>query len=243
MQKPCVFGSIHTRLPAEPVWPNMTMFDAIDEVFTGNTSAALTRLQWYASRSGAGYMPPGEAVAWPTSQPVLSTMSEPLTASSFVMAALTYTGAYDPRVQATNANAGAYDTINETTNPSADWSQWTNVPYYTFPKAVSQSGSGMTDLREVYISNDANNNNTVWTDVVDLSAGTVDALVTSMVIGSADALTQTGRQGTVNASFTMGAGTVTVTGALVAVFPARSAATAFTICGPGAAPAAFQSTL
>ena len=40
-----------------------------------------------------------------------------------------------------------------------------------------------------------------------------------------------------------GAGTVTVTGALVAVFPARSAATAFTICDPGAAPAAFQSTL
>jgi hypothetical protein len=144
-------------LAAEPVWPNMTMFDAIDEVFTGNTSAALTRLQWYASRSGVGYMPPGEAVAWPNSQPVLSTMSEPLTASSFVMAALTYTGAYDPRVQATNSNAGAYDTINETTNPGADWSQWTNVPYYTFPKGVSQSGSGMTDLRDVYISNDANN--------------------------------------------------------------------------------------
>ena len=60
-------------------------------------------------------------------------------------------------MQATNANAGAYDTINETTNPSADWSQWTNVPYYTFPKGVSQSGSGMTDLRDVYISNDANN--------------------------------------------------------------------------------------
>ena len=144
-------------LAAEPVWPNMTMFDAIDEVFTGNTSAALTRLQWYASRSGVGYMPPGEAVAWPNSQPVLSTMSEPLTASSFVMAALTYTGAYDPRVQATNSNAGAYDTINETANPGADWSQWTNVPYYTFPKGASQSGSGMTDLRDVYISNDANN--------------------------------------------------------------------------------------
>jgi GH15 family glucan-1,4-alpha-glucosidase len=162
-------------LAAEPVWPNMTMFDAIDEVFTGNTSAALTRLQWYASRSGVGYMPPGEAVAWPTSQPVLSTMSEPLTASSFVMAALTYTGAYDPRVQATNANAGAYDTINETTNPSADWSQWTNVPYYTFPKGVSQSGSGMTDLRDVYISNDANN---IYVRV-DNDSGTLSAFNTS----------------------------------------------------------------
>lgn len=142
---------------AEPVWPNMTMFDAIDEVFTGNMSAALTRLQWYASRSGVGYMPPGEAVAWPTSQPIVSTMSEPLTAASFVIGALTYTGDYDPRVQATNANAGAYDSVTVTTNPSSDWSQYTNIPYYTFPKGVSTSGSAMTDIRDVYISNDASN--------------------------------------------------------------------------------------
>ena len=144
-------------LAAEPVWPNMTMFDAMYETFSGQTAAAFTRLQWYASRSGVGYMPPGEAVAWPTSQPIVSTMSEPLTASSFVMAALAYTGSYDPRVQATNANAGAYDTVNITTTPSSDWSQWTSVPYYTFPKGASTSGSGMTDIRDVYISNDANN--------------------------------------------------------------------------------------
>ena len=144
-------------LAAEPVWPNMTMFDAMYDIFSGNTSEAWSRLQYYVSVSGVGYMPPGEAVAWPTSQPVLSTMSEPLTAASFIMGALTYTGSYDPRVQATNANAGAYATVNVTTTPSNDWSQWTNIPYYTFPKGASTSGSGMTDIRDVYISNDASN--------------------------------------------------------------------------------------
>lgn len=144
-------------LAPEPVWPNVTMFDAIFDVFSGNTSEAFTRLQWYASVSGVGYMPPGEAVAWPTGQPVLSTMSEPLTAASFIIGALTYTGSFDPRVQPSNVNAGAYDTINITTTPSNDWSQWTNVPYNTYPKGVSQSGSGMTDIRDIYLSNDANN--------------------------------------------------------------------------------------
>jgi GH15 family glucan-1,4-alpha-glucosidase len=142
---------------AEPVWPNMTMFDAIDEVYTGNTSTAFARLQWYASRSGVGYMPPGEAVSWVTSQPIVSTMSEPLTAASFVLAALTYTGNFDARVQATTANAGAYAPVTVTTTPSSDWSQYQNIPYYTFPKGVTTSGSAMTDIRDVYISNDANN--------------------------------------------------------------------------------------
>ncbi|MBR7834282.1 hypothetical protein KDL01_13485 [Actinospica durhamensis] len=143
-------------LAAEPVWPNMTMFDAVYDVFSGNTAEAFTRLQYYASRSGVGYMPPGEAVAWPTGQPVVSTMSEPLTAASFVIASLTYAGSYDPRVSASNANAGAYATVNITTTPSNDWSQWTGIPYFTFPKGKSASGSAMTDIRDVYISNDAN---------------------------------------------------------------------------------------
>ena len=142
---------------AEPVWPNMTMFDTIYDVDSGQSTLALERLQYYASVSGVGYMPPGEAVAWPTSQPVLSTMSEPLTASSFILAALTYTGKYDPRVYATNVNAGAYATVNITTTPSSDWSKWTNIPYYTFPSGKSSSGSAMTNIGDVYISNDASN--------------------------------------------------------------------------------------
>ena len=144
-------------LAAEPVWPNMTMFDTIYDVLSGQSSLAFDRLQYYASVSGVGYMPPGEAVAWPTSQPVISTMSEPLTASAFILAALTYTGKYDPRVSATNANASDYATVNVTTTPSSDWSKWTNIPYYTFPSGASTSGSSMTNIGDVYISNDASN--------------------------------------------------------------------------------------
>jgi GH15 family glucan-1,4-alpha-glucosidase len=142
---------------AEPVWPNMTMFDSIYDVDSGQSTLALERLQYYVSVSGVGDMPPGEAVAWPTSQPVLSTMSEPLTASSFILAALTYNGKYDPRVYATNVNASAYATVNITTTPSSDWSKWTNIPYYTFPSGKSSSGSTMTNIGDVYISNDASN--------------------------------------------------------------------------------------
>ncbi len=144
-------------LAAEPVWPNMTMFDSIYDSLSGQSSLALSRLQYYASVSGVGYMPPGEAVAWPTSQPVVSTMSEPLTASSFIMAALAYTGKYDPRVSATNANASAYATVSVTSTPSSDWSEWTNIPYYTYPSGASTSGSAMTNIGDVYISNDASN--------------------------------------------------------------------------------------
>ena len=140
---------------AEPVWPNMTMFDTIYDVDSGQSALALERLQYYVSVSGVGYMPPGEAVAWPTSQPVLSTMSEPLTAASFILAALDYTGAYNPQVYATNANASAYATVDVTTTPSSDWSKWTNIPYYTFPSGASTSGSAMTNIADVYISNDA----------------------------------------------------------------------------------------
>lgn len=143
-------------LAAEPVWPNMTMFDAVYDVLSGQDSLALERLQYYASVSGVGYMPPGEAVAWPTSQPVVSTMSEPLTASAFILAALAYSGKYDPRVYATNANASDYATVAVTTTPSSDWSKWTNIPYYTFPAGASASASKMTNIGDVYISNDAN---------------------------------------------------------------------------------------
>ncbi|HEX8916799.1 MAG TPA: autotransporter-associated beta strand repeat-containing protein [Humisphaera sp.] len=51
---------------------------------------------------------------------------------------------------------------------------------------------------------------TSFTSTVNLSAGTVDANVTSMTIGNADALTQATRVGVANGRFTMGLGTVTV---------------------------------
>ncbi len=141
---------------AEPVWPNMTMLVALYEVYTGDQADAFSRLQWYASVSGVGYMPPGEAASWQTGQPIVSTMSEPFTAAAFITAALTYTGQYDPRVYPTNANASAYATINETTTPSNDWSQWRDIPYYDGNPAGSSSGSKMTTITHVYAANDAN---------------------------------------------------------------------------------------
>ena len=141
---------------AEPVWPNMTMLVALYEVYTGDLADALSRLQWYASVSGVGYMPPGEAVSWVTGQPAVSTMSEPFTAATFVMTSLAYTGQYDERVYPTNANASAYATINETTNPSNDWPGWRQIPYYD-NSGTNASGSTMTTIRRTYLANDASN--------------------------------------------------------------------------------------
>jgi GH15 family glucan-1,4-alpha-glucosidase len=140
---------------AEPAWPNVTMFNALYDVYTGRSSDAFTKLQWYASRSGVGYMPPGEAVSWVTQTPIVSTMSEPLTAASFILAALGYSGSYDPRITPVNANAAAYATETVTTSPSTDWPQWREVPFYDDPAGDNTSGTSMADIRRVYISNDA----------------------------------------------------------------------------------------
>ena len=84
-------------------------------------------------------------------------MSEPLTASSFIMAALSYSGQYDPRVTASNTNLGSSAPVTVTTNAHADWPQWREIPYAQTPSGNSISGSSMTDVRRVYVSNDATN--------------------------------------------------------------------------------------
>jgi GH15 family glucan-1,4-alpha-glucosidase len=142
---------------AEPMWPNMTMLVALYEVYTGQSANALSRLQWYAGVSGAGYMPPGEAVSWQTNQPIVSTMSEPFTAAAFVMTSLAYTSQYDPRVYPTNSNASTYDTLSETTSAANDWPQWRNVPFFDGNPAGSASGSTMTDIKRAYLANDSSN--------------------------------------------------------------------------------------
>jgi GH15 family glucan-1,4-alpha-glucosidase len=141
---------------AEPPWPNMTMLVALYEVYTGQTSNALARLQWYTSVSGVGYMPPGEAVT-SAGQPIVSTMSEPFTAATFVETALAYTGQYDPRVYSTSSNVSTYATVSETTTPANDWPQWRTIPYFDGSPAGSTSGSTMTSIKRVYAANDASN--------------------------------------------------------------------------------------
>lgn len=140
---------------SEPVWPQMSNYVALDEIYTGDLTDAFSRLQYYAERSGAGYMPPGEAVSWYYQRPIVSTMSEPLTAASFIMTALAYTGQYDGRVIPPEYNAGAYQTINVTSNPSNDWSQWSNIPYYV--NRFTDPNPSNTHIKNISISNDANN--------------------------------------------------------------------------------------
>jgi GH15 family glucan-1,4-alpha-glucosidase len=85
-------------LAAEPSWPQMSMYLALDEIYTGDTSAALSRLTWYASRTATGYMPPGEATSNVTEKPIVSTMVEPVTGAWYVLTALQYSGQFDMRV-------------------------------------------------------------------------------------------------------------------------------------------------
>ena len=140
---------------AEPLWPNMTMLVALYEVYTGQLSNAFNRLQWYTASSGVGYMPPGEAVSWVTGQPVVSTMSEPFTAATFVMTALAYTRQYDQRIYPTDANASDNATVSETTNPQSDWSNWRNIPYTSY-SAVNTAGTSMSTIARLYAANDNN---------------------------------------------------------------------------------------
>jgi GH15 family glucan-1,4-alpha-glucosidase len=140
----------------EPSWPQMSMWVAVYEVLRGSKPDALRRLQWFASTSGKGYMPHGEAVSNVTHQSVLSSMSEPLTASSFILASLVYTGRLDLRILPPVYNAGARVSITMHTGTAGDWPQWHNVPYFVgslnpLPKTP------MTRIKRVYAANDGTN--------------------------------------------------------------------------------------
>jgi len=82
--------------------------------------------------------------------------------------------------------------------------------------------SAVTDWRVGQVANFAAS---TWTDGVDLSAGTVDAMVTTVTVGTADIGSQTGRGGTENASFRMGAGTLEATTLLLGRISGTSTAT------------------
>lgn len=141
----------------EPAWPQLSMYAALDEIYTGQTTNAFSRLQWYASRSGVGYTPPGEAVSYVTQSPIVSTMAEPLTASVFLITALAYQGSFDPRITPPDSNAGAYDAITVNSGTTGDWPQYSAVPYFKSGTTSTSSGSTMGKIDRVYITNDANN--------------------------------------------------------------------------------------
>ena len=139
---------------AEPSWPQMSMWVAVYEFLTGDKDTATQRLQWFASTSGAGYMPQGEAVSNVTSVSVLSSMSEPLTASSFIIAALTGLGPFDPRLVPPIQQAGCSDTLTISPGAAGDLPQWDAVPYFAFP-AGSRGKLPASSLARCWIANDS----------------------------------------------------------------------------------------
>lgn len=80
----------------------------------------------------------------------------------------------------------------------------------TNPTVTIRGTNGTDPVGSFLIGRISSNNATAWTDQVNVSAGTINALVTNMVIGNADTANSATRQGTTNASFTMGAGSMTV---------------------------------
>jgi len=136
----------------EPAWPQMSMWVAVYESL-GNPSAALRRVQWFVSTTGAGYMPQGEAVSNVTSLPVLSSMSEPLTAASYVLATLTLQGIFDLRIRPSICNAGTYKQVTVAAGATGDDVVWQNVPYFVGTSRTS-TPTPQTTIRRVYLAND-----------------------------------------------------------------------------------------
>jgi hypothetical protein len=76
----------------------MDMYLAMLEHWRGLDDIAFRRLQWYARVTNVGYMPPGEAVDWPTDRPLPSTASEPVTGAWYILGLLNFLNAFDPRL-------------------------------------------------------------------------------------------------------------------------------------------------
>ncbi|QUH30053.1 glycoside hydrolase family 66 protein [Vallitalea guaymasensis] len=153
----------------EPSWPQMTMWVAMMELFSGYDSLrdnALRRLEWFADRTALGYAPQGEAVSNVTLKPIISTMIEPITGAAYIMTALTYEDKFDMRITPNQYNAGARYTVNvhdgcrDTSNAYdtiSDWHQWTYIPYYLDKIGDNTAGDSSRDIKKIYISNDDNN--------------------------------------------------------------------------------------
>ena len=144
-------------LGPEPAWPQLAMYMGLYEFYSGQSARTFSRLQWYVSRSGKGYTPPGEAVSWVSQQPIVSTMAEPLTASVFVMTTLAYQGAFDPRISNADQNVGANRTLQVSAGTAGDWAQYANIPYFKSGTTATISGSTMSKEDRVYVTNDASN--------------------------------------------------------------------------------------
>ncbi len=140
-------------LAPSPAWPQMSMWVAAYESAVGSPNA-LERLKWFVRTMGVGYTPQGEAVSNVTGKSVLSSMCEPLTAASFVPAALCMQGRYALPLLPPIYNAGTRKAIAVQFATSGDWSQWWNVPYFVAPAPVDPAATLQTTIRRVYLAND-----------------------------------------------------------------------------------------
>lgn len=140
-----------------PSWPQMTMWDCIYHVYKGDKTTAYNELDWFKHRTGAGFMVTGECVNNITEEIIPSTACEPVTAGAYILAALVYTGNTDTRIYASENNAGCYKSITVSTSPRNDWGQYQYVPYYVDESSDSTVSDSQTDIKKVYICNDANN--------------------------------------------------------------------------------------
>jgi hypothetical protein len=138
------------------MWPQMSNWIAVYETLTGQSALARARLQWYTQVTGKGYTPPGEAVSYVTRTAIASSMSEPLTAGSFVLASLVHLGKCDTRIAPPVFNAGTFKTIAVSQGTARDWGQWQNVAYF-LGGGDSRAASPVTDIKRVYACNDATN--------------------------------------------------------------------------------------
>lgn len=142
---------------ASPSWPQMSMYLALSEIYTGDNATALSRMQWYTSRTAIGYMPPGEATSNVTQKPIVSTMVEPVTGSWYVLAALAYTAQNDLRVYPTVQKAGTRATLTVNSGTTGDWPQWSAIPYFTDATGDALNADADTDIRNVAVANDDSN--------------------------------------------------------------------------------------
>jgi hypothetical protein len=83
-------------------------------------------------------------------------MSEPLTAASFILALLCYSGRDDPRILPPIYNAGAFKSLVIDAGTKGDWDQWSNVPYFVGALAPAP-GAAATTIRRVFVANDGGN--------------------------------------------------------------------------------------
>ena len=138
----------------DPAWPQMSMWVAAFEILRGRRADALARMQWFVGTLGRGYMPHSEALSYATRGPVESSMSEPLTASSYLLVALLYQGSYDLCIVPPIQNAGAWKPMAIAPAAAKGPASWSDVPYFLAPRADGAPPSPGTTIARVYAAND-----------------------------------------------------------------------------------------